>query len=71
MGPIHLWDSCRPSLKTIITAPAVTFISPSMLLISVTIFLVFFFFLPGGGGGGCKLLALLPSSTKTRGSLFV
>ena len=51
MGPIHLWNSCRPSLKTIITTPAVIFVSLSMLLISVTIFLVFFSFFLGVGAG--------------------
>ena len=40
MGPIRLWDSGWPSLKSIVTAPALTFVSLSMLPISVTIFLV-------------------------------
>ena len=74
MGPICLWDSCWPSVKSIITVPAAaTFVSFNASDFCNNT--LNFFYLPGGdggmGGGGGKLLALLPTSRKTRGSLFV
>ena len=48
MGPIRLWDSYWPSLKSIIPAPAMTFVSLSIASdFCHTIFLVFFFYSRG------------------------
>ena len=51
MGPICLWDSCWPSVKSIITAPAATFVSFNASDFCNNI-LNFFLYTWGGGGGG-------------------
>lgn len=59
MGPICLWDSCWPSVKSIITAPAATFVSFNASDFCNNILNFFSIYLGGGGG---KLLALLQTT---------